>query len=305
MRSISIISCIIISMLIVSCKKENNPEQVNHAPSIPVISSPIDNSTDQGLSILIEWSAATDEDNDNITYNVYTGTNENNLSLISGNQSGTSYNYNNLNLLTTYFIKVEAIDEYNANSESDLIQFTTTKFGSFTDSRDANTYGTVKIGNQIWMTENLRYDVSNQSWDYNNDPSNSNTYGKLYTWSGAASAAPAGWHLPTDDEWKTLEASLGMSASDLDLSGYSIVRGTDQGTQLQAGGGSGMEFHPSGYRSGTSYFALGNRTYLWVNTTISNGDPFRRRLVINDGSVYRFTNPQAGFAISIRLIKDE
>ena len=305
MKSISTISCIIISMLIVSCKKDDNPETVNHAPSIPVINSPLDNSTEQSLSILIEWSAAEDIDNDAITYNVYAGTNENSLSIISGNQTGTSYNYNNLNQLTTYFIKVEALDEHNASAESNVIQFTTTKFGSFTDTRDANTYGTVKIGNQIWMTENLRYDVSNLSWDYNNDPTNSNTYGKLYTWSGAASAAPAGWHLPTDEEWKTLEANLGMSATDLDLSGYSTVRGTDQGTQLQAGGSSGMEFHPAGYRSGTSYFALGNRTYLWVNTTISNGDPYRRRLVVNDGSVYRFTNPQAGFAISIRLIKDE
>ena len=94
-----------------------------------------------------------------------------------------------------------------------------------------------------------------------------------------------------------------MPTADLDINNYSTPRGTDQGTQLQAGGASGMDFHPAGYRYNGTYDALGNRTYLWVNTTLA-GNPYRRRLVVNDPSVYRFTNPEAGYAISIRLIKD-
>ena len=294
-----------LSVILLSCKKDDNPNAVNHAPSIPIINSPINNAVDLAIPLTITWTASSDEDNDAVTYNVYIGTDQNNLTLVSPNQTEISFTSYDLDLLTLYYIKIEAIDEHNASSQSNVIQFTTTKFGSYTDGRDGNLYGTVKIGGQIWMTENLRYDLSNESWDYNNDPSNSTTYGKLYSWAGAANAAPSGWHLPTDDEWKTLETTLGMSASDLDLSGYSVTRGTDQGTQLQVGGSSGMEFYPAGYRSGSSYDALGNRTYLWVNTTITNGDPYRRRLVVNDASVYRFTNPETGFAISIRLIKDE
>ncbi len=300
---IFIISSFILISLI-NCKKESNPEITNHAPSIPAITSPANNSTDISIPITIEWIASTDQDNDNITYNVFIGIDQNNLTLISENQTETSLTHHGLELLTLYFIKVVAIDEHNATSESNVLQFTTTKIGSYTDTRDGDIYGTVKIGDQIWMTENLRYEVANQSWDYNNDPSNTNTYGKLYSWFGAAVAVPEGWHLPTDDEWKILESELGMPSSDLNINNYSTPRGTDQGTQLQVGGTSGMEFYPAGYRSGSSFSALGNRTYLWVNTTLANGDPYRRRLVINDASVYRFTNPESGFAISIRLIKD-
>ena len=55
------------------------------------------------------------------------------------------------------------------------------------------------------MRENLRYELANESWDYNSNPANSATYGKLYSWSGVNNAVPPGWHLPTDDEWKILE----------------------------------------------------------------------------------------------------
>ena len=315
---------LIVSIVFIGCKKKgctdptasnynpeaqredpNNPCEYNNGPTAPIITNPLNNSTDITSPLIISWEASTDPNNDNITYNVLLGTDQNSLSIVSANQTETTFTVNELDLLTLYYVKIEAVNQNNASTSSTTNEFTSSKFGSFTDNRDNNTYGTVKIGDQIWMTENLRYALANESWDYNNDPTNTTFNGRLYSWSGAATAAPAGWHLPTDDEWKTLETELGMPASDLNINNYSTPRGTNQGIQLQVGGSSGMEFYPAGYRSGTSYSALGNRTYLWVNTTNTNGDPYRRRLVINDPSVYRFTNPEAGFAISIRLIKDE
>ena len=315
---------LIVSIALIGCKKKgctdpaasnynpeaqkedpNNPcEYGNNAPTAPIINNPINSSTGIASPLIISWDASTDLDNDNITYNVLLGTNQNSLSVVSANQSETSFTVDELELLTLYYVKIEAVDEHNASTSSATNEFTSSKFGSFSDTRDGEAYGTVKIGNQIWMTENLRYNLINESWDYNDNPTNSVVNGKLYSWAGVTNATPSGWHLPSDEEWKTLEAELGMPTSDLNLSGYSTTRGTDQGTQLQAGGSSGMEFHPAGYRSGSSYDALGNRTYLWVNTTLANGDPYRRRLVVNDASVYRFTNPEGGFAISVRLIKD-
>ena len=50
------------------------------------------------------------------------------------------------------------------------------------------------------------------------------------------------------------------------------------------------------------------RTYLWVNTTTDSGEVFRRKLNPKSSErnfVYRFTNPPDGFAISVRLVKDE
>jgi len=56
---------------------------------------------------------------------------------------------------------------------------------TLTDTRDGRQYKTVKIGEQIWMAENLNYD-------------------RLYDWETAQKACPPGWHLPTIEEWQTL-----------------------------------------------------------------------------------------------------
>jgi len=79
---------------------------------------------------------------------------------------------------------------------------------TFTDSRDSKVYKWVKIGNQVWMAENLSYNAEGSKC-YDDDESNCQKYGRLYDWSNAKSACPEGWHLPSDAEWKTLVDSAG------------------------------------------------------------------------------------------------
>ena len=84
---------------------------------------------------------------------------------------------------------------------------------TFTDSRDGKTYKTVKIGNQVWMAENLNYETSSGSWCYDGISSNGDKYGRLYDWETAKKVAPPGWHLPSKEEWEVLLMYLGGSGS--------------------------------------------------------------------------------------------
>ena len=101
--------------------------------------------------------------------------------------------------------------------------------GTATDI-DGNTYKTITIGTQIWIAENLKVTkypngeeillvTDNDAWRalgdndsddaycYINDDSTSQ-FGALYTYAAAKDVCPAGWHLPSFDEWKTLESFI-------------------------------------------------------------------------------------------------
>lgn len=81
--------------------------------------------------------------------------------------------------------------------------------GKFVDKRDSAEYATIGIGSQVWMKENLRYEVDS-SWCYNDSIENC-AYGRLYQWKeniGAdakvKSICPDGFHVPSSAEWETL-----------------------------------------------------------------------------------------------------
>ncbi len=142
-----------------------------------------------------------------------------------------------------------------------------TPANQFTDARDGNVYKTVTIGNQVWMAENLRYEVAGANC-YDNNPTNCTTYGKLYNWAQASTSCPNGYKLPSDDDFKTLELALGMTQEQVDFySDKNEYRGVDQGTQLKTGGTSGFNLLLGGFQvENGAYFYIGTEDALWSST---------------------------------------
>ena len=129
-------------------------------------------------------------------------------------------------LLTIFFVSCEEDDNeplppYN-NTECSL---------AFIEQRDGKEYNCVIIGDQIWMAENLAYRVDTGGcWSYNDNDDNVAVYGYLYNWYTANLVAPDGWHLPSDDEWKTLELNLYLNQYIVDTVGW---RGANEGGKLK------------------------------------------------------------------------
>jgi len=80
--------------------------------------------------------------------------------------------------------------------------------GTFTDPRDGKIYKTVKIGKQVWMAQNLAYEIAGCKC-YDNKKINCQKYGLFYDWETAMSVCPPGWHLPSKKEWEILVDFVG------------------------------------------------------------------------------------------------
>ncbi len=168
---------------------------------------------------------------------------------------------------------------------------------------DGNVYQTVVIGEQEWMTENLkviRYqngDVIPEGPDqdyftpeqhyyfyYDHDFQNIEDYGLLYTGYVVLddrNVCPVGWKIPSFHQWQALDIFLGMSWG-VSVDPMEWV-GTDEGGKLKTVGYShwqvpnvgatdehGFSALPGGLRGGSSFFGLGQTSYFWTSTERTN-----------------------------------
>ncbi|SVC55879.1 uncharacterized protein METZ01_LOCUS308733, partial [marine metagenome] len=155
---------------------------------------------------------------------------------------------------------------------------------------DGNIYETVQIDEQLWMAENLKVThynngdeipniTSNSSWlsiftgaygDYDNNPANSETYGRLYNWytvDDDRGVCPDGWHVPSDEAYTILIDYLG---------GTSVAGGKMKETGLEhwyspnagATNESGFTGLPSGFRywADGNYYYMGEYNYFWTSS---------------------------------------
>ena len=218
---------------------------------------------------------------------------------------------------------------------------------TFSDQRDNNLYNTVQIGDQCWLKENLKYlpsvspsNTTSRSskhyyvYGYEGTSvseaiatNNYNNYGVLYNWSAAQDACPPGWRVANDNDWKQLEAFLGMDESDIENQAY---RGINQGNILKSrrqinsplGGAWSTAEHPrwnehesqygsddfgfSGLPGGHLYSKgferLGQQATWWSISGGSIGIDICRSLRFNEGGIGRGYGEKES-AYSIRCIR--
>jgi len=240
--------------------------------------------------------------------------------------------------------------------EKELVDYTG-QTGTINDI-DGNTYNTIGIGSQIWMAENLNTTKFNDGtpiqngWDrynrigaycnYNNTPSNSTTYGRLYNWyavddnaatkvasNGGKNVCPTGWHVPTDAEWTTLENYLISNGFNYDntttdnkiakalasTSGWTsssitgAIGNTDYpskrnstGFSAVSGGSRGYEYY--GFSYWYPFSSLGDSGIWWSTSETNDQDAWSCSLYYRNWNMRREShfNKIAGF--SVRCLRD-
>ena len=210
-------------------------------------------------------------------------------------------------------------------------------------------YTTVLIGQQCWFAENLRSHsylngdsipfASETEWSlaggvtnygfgegtcHHHSPSGDacdeewalENYGLLYNGFAIADnrmLCPLGWHVPSDDEWISLEIFLGMDEVEAMTSGW--FRGTDEGAKLKTesgwkSGGNGTDSVgfsgiPGGYSISDDYFVNAGEGATWWSSSPSGiaQKYWTRYLQYNYDQILRGDAPP-NYGYSVRCIQD-
>lgn len=197
------------------------------------------------------------------------------------------------------------------------------EYGSLTDARDGETYRTIKIGDQVWMAENLRFKAED-SFAPDNEEGNVKKYGRLYTWTSALNIpaeyceqstakdlvmmnkikdknyqgiAPEGWHIPSDAEWEQLIKFITGKAKNVGVELRSSCIWQKPGSDSF-----GFFALPAGYRFGSgAYCQFGKRVRFWSKTEYGKCNAFRFGLTEESADIEGIYRTDA---ISVRCIKN-
>jgi uncharacterized protein (TIGR02145 family) len=170
---------------------------------------------------------------------------------------------------------------------------------SMTDSRDGQTYKTVKIGDQVWMAQNLNFETDS-SFCYNDEDSNCAKYGRLYRWAVAGSVCPSGWHLPSKTEWETLFSAVGGEST----AGKALKSSSGWSSSGNGTDDFGFSALPAGELDDDIYSGKEQGAFIWSST---KGDSelvaYALHLYYEYGAaIFGYYNKDFGF--SVRCIQD-
>ncbi|MBL7923849.1 MAG: T9SS type A sorting domain-containing protein [Bacteroidia bacterium] len=195
---------------------------------------------------------------------------------------------------------------------------------------DGNVYDTVHIGNQIWTRPNLKVTryrngdsipqvtdsiqwcnlTSGAYCNYNNDTSYVMAYGRLYNWYAVhdlRNLAPQGWHVPTYEDWDTLQVFLGY---DLVAGGKLKEMGTAHWMSPNTGASDEYDFtaRPGGQRTdafyGCMFSELTQQGYWWSSSEMDTVYPWGVNISYNSEGMTNWAASTRKAGFSIRLISD-
>lgn len=197
--------------------------------------------------------------------------------------------------------------------------------GTLTDARDGHNYQWVKIGDQIWMAENLAYLPSvnksikesktlpyyyvygyeGESVDAALTTDNYAVYGVLYNWPAAQTACPTFWHLPTNEEWTTLITYLGeglAAGKKMKETGTTHWEGSNSGATNE----SGFTAIPGGVRSlSYGFLSLHELAQFWTATeNAESEDLVAWYWVLPTNDYAQIQSAYTSMGNSIRCVKD-
>jgi uncharacterized protein (TIGR02145 family) len=178
----------------------------------------------------------------------------------------------------------------------------------------------VKIGDQIWMAENLNVDryrngdpipevKDPEEWlrqktgawcYYNNDSENGRKYGKLYNWyavNDPRGLAPEGWRILESTGFLKIDMAVLLNGNAL----KAIGQGSGDGVGTNTSGFSALLV---GYRSSNGLFdGLKSYATFWSSTGLHSGHAFYKFLYYSDTN-FNLSSRSKEFGFSVRCVKD-
>lgn len=366
--------CFLLGALFIfaACKKENDTFSVLDVENLSAVSG--------DSKVILTWSERNSESIGKvlITFEPNNQTDQ----PIEVNPGKLSVQISGLEDEIRYTFTVTLVDKNNNRSNGITIFATPFKPQyeeptTLLDERDNHIYNVVKIGDQIWMAENLAYIPEGEKFSASDDGSNVNDftrhyyvyglddggnidavnenpiaqqnfekYGILYNWYAVidlpddikdttelknyiatnptmTGIAPKGWHIPSDDEFKTLEMTLGMTQEEADKTGYRGTNSEGNKIKSQAGWDNNIGTNDVGFgllpngRWKSKFLSIDQYAYLWtssfshINIKIDeNGNKYPeirawlRYVRDNDGRISR-NNWEHFNGYAVRCIKDQ
>jgi len=242
----------------------------------------------------------------------------------------------NLNCKTYYYVRAYATNAV-GTAYGDTRHVTT--IDCMVTDYDGNVYNAVKIGDKVWMAENLKVThyadgaeiqliTSNSDWGaleldekaycyYSYNDQYGESVGALYTWATAMNGEPSsdqnpsdvqgvcpdGWHLPSNKEWDTLFDFLGgenIAGGKMKEAGFEHWASPNLGATNE----SGFTALPVGMNNGIAWGFIGNLAYYWSATEYSVTNSYIITLCAEKEQICAPFASYMNFGISVRCVKD-